>query len=302
MSASDLNVWARRLNIPNFRGVFMREALPVKPHRIECGIINLGDLDSDGTHWTCYMKMGHSKVYFDSYGDSQPPRETSPLLGSRESDTGEILNVAIETFQAKYNLTVDGSMNPETEAFMKRPRCGNKDNPLPYRILSNTTKWFNNIVTWNWLGKPQYMPLVNAAFGVWTRHTNLTFYRSFYDPNIPISLDSLHVMYATRSPCLYKFDGRGSVLAHAFFPDILKNQTDIHFDVDEDWDMTMNLPAPGKTSFFSVLVHEIGHALGLSHSSQRGAVMNPYYEIPPTTKNMFELDLAKDDIYGIQYL
>ncbi|XP_046684882.1 matrix metalloproteinase-2-like [Homalodisca vitripennis] len=197
---------------------------------------------------------------------------------------GEILNVAIETFQAKYNLTVDGSMNPETEAFMKRPRCGNKDNPLPYRILSNTTKWFNNIVTWNWLGKPQYIPLVNAAFGVWTRHTNLTFYRSFYDPNIPISLDSLHVMYATRSPCPYKFDGRGSVLAHAFFPDILKNQTDIHFDVDEDWDMTMNLPAPGKTSFFSVLVHEIGHALGLSHSSQRGAVMNPYYEIPPTTK------------------
>ncbi|KAG8287483.1 hypothetical protein J6590_091492 [Homalodisca vitripennis] len=60
---------------------------------------------------------------------------------------GEILKAAIETFQAKYNLTVDGSMNPETEAFMKRPRCGNKDNPLPYRILSNTTKWFNNIVT-----------------------------------------------------------------------------------------------------------------------------------------------------------
>ncbi|XP_046677434.1 72 kDa type IV collagenase-like [Homalodisca vitripennis] len=66
--------------------------------------------------------------------------------------------------------------------------------------------------------------------------------------------------------------------------------------------MAMNLPASGKTSFFSVLVHDIGHALGLSHSLQRDSVMYPSYEIPPNITHMAELDLAKDDIYGIQYL
>ena len=29
----------------------MREALPEKPHKIECGILNLGEESGKGTHW-----------------------------------------------------------------------------------------------------------------------------------------------------------------------------------------------------------------------------------------------------------
>lgn len=62
----------------------MRQLLPDRIHTDECGIINLGDLSTDGTHWTCYMKRGNNKLYFDSYGDVNPPLEVVNYLGPND--------------------------------------------------------------------------------------------------------------------------------------------------------------------------------------------------------------------------
>lgn len=42
------------LNIPHFRGVFMRNNFPNKIHVCETGIINLDDKDGSETHWKAY--------------------------------------------------------------------------------------------------------------------------------------------------------------------------------------------------------------------------------------------------------
>lgn len=79
----ELTKYARKLNIPNFRGVFMRDELLGalrKPFKNECGIINLDSSVGDGTHWTAYVKKGSSVVYFDSFGDLPPPRELCAYL------------------------------------------------------------------------------------------------------------------------------------------------------------------------------------------------------------------------------
>lgn len=82
MTLGDLEHYAKALDIKHFRGVFMRDMLPEgRPHQIECGIINLGDMYSSGTHWTCYMKKGKNKIYFDSFGDARPPLELVRYLG-----------------------------------------------------------------------------------------------------------------------------------------------------------------------------------------------------------------------------
>lgn len=84
MSLGELERLANNvLHIKNFRGVFMREALPAAVAcGAECGILNLGDLTSNGTHWTCYVKTDDGrKFYFDSFGDAPPPYELVNYLG-----------------------------------------------------------------------------------------------------------------------------------------------------------------------------------------------------------------------------
>ena len=70
-----------KLSIPHWRGIFMRDNLPQKPHKNECGILNLDDTNGNGTHWVAWLKKGNLKYYFDSYG-IQPPLELVNYLGN----------------------------------------------------------------------------------------------------------------------------------------------------------------------------------------------------------------------------
>lgn len=67
--------------LPHFRGVFMRNNLPRKPHTYECGIVNLDESSGPGTHWVAYYKMNKNIEYFDSFGNLRPPKEIEKYLG-----------------------------------------------------------------------------------------------------------------------------------------------------------------------------------------------------------------------------
>jgi hypothetical protein len=90
------------------------------------------------------------------------------------------------------------------------------------------------------------------------------------------------------------FDGNGGTLAHAFYPPSngYTSAGDIHFDVAETWVIGFN-----KVGFdiFQVASHEIGHAIGLAHTSVTGSLMNAFYS------ESFSGPQA-DDIAGIQSL
>lgn len=63
----------------------MRNAMPSSgPRYRESAIINLDDKDGPGTHWVAYRKRGDDVVYFDSFGDLQPPIELMLYLGVEE--------------------------------------------------------------------------------------------------------------------------------------------------------------------------------------------------------------------------
>ena len=72
----ELIEYIKKLKIKHFRGVFMRDNLAKKKRTKECGIVNLADSLSHGTHWVCYF----NNYYFDTYGLS-PPLEIVEYLG-----------------------------------------------------------------------------------------------------------------------------------------------------------------------------------------------------------------------------
>ena len=86
LSNYELIEYIKQLKIKHFRGVFMRDDLPKKKRTKECGIVNLADSLSDGTHWVCYFNnlpsaaAQEQNYYFDSYG-LPPPLEIVEYLG-----------------------------------------------------------------------------------------------------------------------------------------------------------------------------------------------------------------------------
>lgn len=60
----------------------MRDTLPKKIKKFECGIVNLDSILGNGTHWVCYYKNDKIAYYFDSYGriEDKPPIELVKYL------------------------------------------------------------------------------------------------------------------------------------------------------------------------------------------------------------------------------
>lgn len=76
----DIMKITKRLGLEEFRGVYMRNNLPKRPRLNESLIINLDNLAGEGTHWVAVRKFGNTAIYYDSYGDLQPPKEVIRYL------------------------------------------------------------------------------------------------------------------------------------------------------------------------------------------------------------------------------
>lgn len=91
------------------------------------------------------------------------------------------------------------------------------------------------------------------------------------------------------------FDGPGNVLGHAFLPGSLL-QGALHLDADEVWEVRPGIR--NKVDLRAVVLHELGHSLGLLHSPVKSSVMYAYYH----EEEGGGLALTSDDIVGIQAL
>ena len=60
------------LQVPHFRGVFMRDELPQRIKTLECGIMNFNTHEQIGSHWVCYVRNHNTRIYFDSFGQITP--------------------------------------------------------------------------------------------------------------------------------------------------------------------------------------------------------------------------------------
>ncbi|KAM7278461.1 hypothetical protein ACFE04_005595 [Oxalis oulophora] len=248
------------------------------------------------------------KSYLKSFGYYDPNHEIS--LDNDEFD--DHLQHALVKYQKFFNLNVTGTLHSNTIKQMIMPICGvadivhSKKNKInihdhyPWfvsKFAFNDRKWLppQNHLTYRFSTSSgdidlQSLRLVMSnAFQRWARVSQFTFAEASIGSKESIMIG----FYTGNHGDKYPFNGRGGVVGHSY--EQLPNwHGNTHFDGDENWSTE---PSSDEMDLESVAVHEIGHLLGLAHTTDPNAIMYPTIE-----EGAIKRDLSQDDIDGIHTL
>ncbi|CAI9782613.1 unnamed protein product [Fraxinus pennsylvanica] len=249
------------------------------------------------------------KNYLETFGYLSYPY----YKNENSDDFDDALESAIRTYQINYDIKATGILDAETVSKMMTPRCGTPDivngtSRMRAGGIDHTHHGSNSIHTVShysfFRGNPRWpaskrhltyafeantpaaaIGPVARAFGTWASVTHFTFSQVQSTAAADIVIGFHRRNHGDGVP----FDGPGGVIAHAFAP------TDGRFHYDADNRFSVGAAA-GASDLETVALHEIGHLLGLHHSSVENAIMFAFIPTGATK------GLDADDIQGIRAL
>ena len=222
------------------------------------------------------------------------------MVGFLESDQVEDVAGVIKNivrFQKRLGVGVDGVIGKQTdEGITKKGRtCAEDSSPGKELSENSDAKIFNDAMgdlphilfyhVEEELAKMVIQPgkssleLIAFSWQLWQQYADIVvrIVESKEDANVVIKLDSI--------------DRSGNTLgiAHIGGPAISQQLT-LRLDRDEPWDVSL---------FLGTVTHELGHILGLKHSSTQSQLMNPFLNLTERILEPREEDIKRiKDMWG----
>ncbi|XP_014254685.1 72 kDa type IV collagenase [Cimex lectularius] len=201
------------------------------------------------------------------------------ILKSKSDVNEDDFRKGLIKFQNFIGASPTGKLDKDTLEAMHWPRCSNSDvkrQRMPKRSFQMArmfqgTTWSAKTIYYKVITYPLTLDRnvvdseLKRAFNLWSSVTKLKFVQ-IEKGNYHIGIKFVSGKHGDNTP----FDGKGGVLAHAFYPGY---GGDMHFDLAENWTAF----TPEGSNFFQIAAHELGHSLGLKHSNNKKAIMAPFY-------------------------
>jgi hypothetical protein len=237
-----------------------REPLPQRLAQIKHDLA----LGSTGADVQALHEYFTAYGYFQNYLLQEEYPEWRPIVADEPADLSvfdQSTELAVREFQRNFALLESGVVDANTRDMLVLPRCGVPDGMQSLdpanKYLVHPSKWAHTNLTWK-MANADDVTLAEAraaaqlAFASWSAVTNL----SFTEVTGSFSAD-IGMLF---TPLIGQPASYAAVTA---YPD---DGGDMRIDPTETWSVASPTPG-GSVDLQSVLVHELGHALGLKHST-----------------------------------
>ena len=207
---------------------------------------------------------------------------------------------SLAKFQKRHGLNPSGIFDESTKQMMMMSRCGMPDHRADSELaFSVACAWNRDSLTYAFesdtgdIAGDAERQAVRNAFATWSATVQISF-REVTTGDTP------DIVVAWRQANDADYNMTGNTLAHADYPPgcgFINNSMPrpLHFD-DQEHTWCIGAQA-GNYDVETIALHEVGHLLGLQHSSVAGAVM-----FPTVSDNSTNRVLAADDIEGVRRL
>lgn len=224
-----------------------------------------------------YLKERNYLELEESLSADANNAELSSKSQSARQERKKMVN-AVKRFQTFSALPATGRVNKTTLRETEKPRCGFPDLTFHELLLMDAAppRWNTLNITYGFRNFTQQLPIpairnaVAAAFNFWRLAFPPFNFREVSMDDNPLIV----ILFIAGRHGDLDFRGADGDLAHAFLPNSPILPGDIHFDNAESW--SLDNPTTLK-DLMTVAIHEIGHSLGLVHSTNEDAQMFATY-------------------------
>jgi peptidoglycan hydrolase-like protein with peptidoglycan-binding domain len=228
--------------------------------------------------------------YFPNNSLQQKYAAWRPIVPSAPADNATFdasTEAATRAFQRNAGLPETGIVDAATRSALSQPRCEVPDGIEPHDSsekwdLSNTGTWNHSNLTWKLsntyttstnpavqaAARAQVEGVIGTVLGEWDTRSGYTFAKTTGTPDILISFSSSLASNVNASTTA------------------ISNGGDVTMNINRTWSIGVTPVGSGAMDMASILIHELGHAVGLAHTPNGNAIMYPFFnngQAPKTT-------------------